>query len=587
MNRWLSLLLHLLWVTILITGPALAAPPLPPSASQGFDVPHDELSPEAEQAMWEEIQRNVEMLRREGLIAPRATTQAVAYNFPLRLAPGLPDYTGFRVSAFVDHDPNTGTAAVLDYNGGTRTYDTHRGTDYALWPFGWNKVNASEMQVIAAAAGQIVYRSNVDPTDHNPCDGGSSLDDWNAIAVIDAGNDPSTLADDRMTLYGHMRYNSLTSKGVGQMVAQGEYLGTAASSGNSGGPHLHFEVRNKPWSNADRIDPYAPENQLGSSLWASQRPYYDSAINRLSTHSAQALYVFDQCQVTVPNLQDNFTTPTTIRFDAYYRDYQGALITDFKIYRPDGSVFQAWQDVPTDGTFVSNPYKDKPFVFSNTDPAGTWRFTATYNGQTYETFFNVNAPTTVAVTTPNGGEQWGVTLPHTINWTDNLGGDVNIALYRNGVYSTTLAYNTPSDGEYSWTPDATLALGTGYTIRVTSVINSALYDASNAAFTLTPPLLIARDDFALTVLNAPITLPVLSNDTDPNGNALTLAAVGQPLSGTVSSISSTLLYTPTLGFLGSDVFTYTVSASTQTATATVTVLVANQISKLFLPLIRR
>jgi len=117
--------------------------------------------------MWEEIQRNLKGLQSIGALAPTIGAQAVTYNFPLRLAPGAPGYSGFRVSAFVDHNPASGSGAILDYNSGTRTYDGHRGTDYALWPFSWNKLDAGEMQVIAAAAGTIVSKANVDPTDHN------------------------------------------------------------------------------------------------------------------------------------------------------------------------------------------------------------------------------------------------------------------------------------------------------------------------------------------------------------------------------------------------------------------------------------
>jgi len=160
--------------------------------------PRDELSALQEQIMWRDIQYNIALLKSQPLLAEPDATQSVAYGFPLRLAPGLPDYAGFRVSAFVDHDPALGP--VLDYNGGTRTYDGHRGTDFALWPFSWNKVDAGDMQVIAAAAGTLAYKANVDPTDHNPCDGGSNNDPWNYVGIVHA--------DGRLTIYGHIRYNS-------------------------------------------------------------------------------------------------------------------------------------------------------------------------------------------------------------------------------------------------------------------------------------------------------------------------------------------------------------------------------------------
>jgi murein DD-endopeptidase MepM/ murein hydrolase activator NlpD len=577
MKRWPSVLLALcVTLSLAATTPAAASrPTLQPAAAVGVtdEPPCDELTPAQEQAMWDEIQRYVAVLRRQYMLAAPDAAQAVTYNFPLRLAPGLPDYAGFRVSAFVDHNPASGP--VLDYDGGARTYDGHHGTDYALWPFGWNKLDDGAMQVIAAAAGTLVAYSNGNPADHH-CGPGSS-GNWNYVALAHA--------DGRMTIYGHLRYNSLTPKGLGQTVAQGEYLGTAASSGSSTGPHLHFEVRAASFSPV-WLDPYAGPDSQPQSMWASQRPYFDSGINHLSTHSAPPSTP-DACQPTLTNPQDSFTTPSTVYFYTYYRDYRTGLTTQFSIYRPDGSVFHAWQDVPDSNTFYSGAYQAVAYAFSAADPAGTWRFEAKYNSQVYETFFNVNAPPAVRVASPNGGEQWSKAFAHSLTWTDNLGGQVNIALYRNGQYSATLAYNAPSNGQYLWAPDSTLPPGPGYTIRVTSVTGPAVYDASDAPFGLTDAGLVARDDFALTPNTTAVTLDVLGNDDRPIGAPITITALGPPLSGTVSLSGAQVVYTPTLGLLGPDVFTYTVSTSTDSAQAAVTVLVVSQVRRLFLPAIRR
>lgn len=385
MHRAFLLILSALTVTALPAGAAHAIVPdetVPPATSCDAEAeqPRDELSAAEELAMWEEIQHNINVLRTQGKLTAPGEKQTVAFAFPLRMAPGLPDYAGFTVSAFADHHSAPGQ--VLDYNGGTRTYDGHRGTDYALWPFSWNKVDAGDVQVVAAAAGTIVNKVNVDSTDHNPCDGGSSSDSWNYVAI--------THADGRLTIYGHMRYNSLTTKSIGETVSEGEYLGTVASSGNSSGPHLHFEIRFGSYSNTEWIDPYAGPASQSESLWASQRPYHDSAINTLSTHSAQPVYT--PCQATTTNFQNSFTTPARILFYSYYRDYQGALPTQGKIYRPDGTLFQSWSH--TDGsTFSSGTDRYWAFDFADSEPTGTWRFEATYNGQTYETLFNLDSPT--------------------------------------------------------------------------------------------------------------------------------------------------------------------------------------------------
>lgn len=480
-RRWVSLLFAaaifggaMASVAIAAEAPSSVVPIL--VAEGATDEPvRDHLSEQQEQAMVSEIRRNIEMLRSNSQLALPDATLTVAYNFPLRMAPGLPDYSGFRVSAFADHIPVIGASQILDYTGGTRTYDGHRGTDFALWPFGWNKVDAGEVQVIAAAAGTIAYKSQTDSSDHNPCDGGTGNDPWNFIGVVHA--------DGRLTIYGHMRYNSLTSKAIGQTVAQGEYLGTAASSGNSSGPHLHFEVRYGTYSNEEWVDPYAGPGSQPESLWVSQRSYADSAINRLATHSSPASTA-NSCALTVTHLQDDFSTQQNIFFYAYFRDYQGALVAELRLFRPDGAVFQSWQY--STATVFSSLWSSAWVVnLPNDSPSGTWRFQADYNGQRYETHLNVNSPMVISVTSPNGGEQWERLQPHLVTWTDNLGGEINIDLYRNDTHLGALVSNAPSDGQYLWTPDADLLPGGGYKLRMTSVVNSALMDYSDAAFTLT------------------------------------------------------------------------------------------------------
>lgn len=454
-----------------------------PTDEVALDALSDNLSIAEEQVMWREIRRSVDHLKRQNLLPKTLDVAASNYIFPLRLAPGLPDSAGFRVSAFSDHNPAAG--AVLDYNGGTRTYDFHRGTDLALSPWSWNKLDAGAVHVVASAAGTIAFKANGDATDHNPCDGGSNSDPWNYIAIAHG--------DGRLTIYGHLRYNSLTSKTIGQTVAQGEYLGTVGSSGSSSGPHLHFEVRYGGFSNAEWIDPYAGPSSQPESLWAIQRPYFDSAINRLSTHFSSPSTA-DACALTVTRLQDSFSTGENVYFYAFYRDYQGPVVTQLNLHRPDGSTFESWQ-YTTPTVFGSNSSAAWVRNFPAGSASGTWRFEAIYNGGSHETYFNLDAPTTIAVDSPNGGENWDRALAHALTWTDNLGGEVNIDLYRNNVFVATLASNSPSDGVLLWTPDPALATGPGYSVRVTSVTTPSLNDSSNATFTLSNDLHLFSDSF--------------------------------------------------------------------------------------------
>jgi murein DD-endopeptidase MepM/ murein hydrolase activator NlpD len=60
-------------------------------------------------------------------------------------------------------------------------------------------------------------------------------------------------ADGRYTQYGHL---SAISVKAGQSVVAGQRIGRSGSTGNSTGPHLHFEVRTGPGFGTD-IDPVA------------------------------------------------------------------------------------------------------------------------------------------------------------------------------------------------------------------------------------------------------------------------------------------------------------------------------------------
>ena len=69
---------------------------------------------------------------------------------------------------------------------------------------------------------------------------------------------------------------------------------------------------------------------------------------------------------------------------------------------------------------------------------------------------------------------------------------------------------------------------------------------------------------------------LLSNDSDPDGDALSVTDVGQPANGTVTdNENGDWTYTPNPGFSGSDSFEYTVSDGVDSENATVTVIVTD------------
>lgn len=68
---------------------------------------------------------------------------------------------------------------------------------------------------------------------------------------------------------------------------------------------------------------------------------------------------------------------------------------------------------------------------------------------------------------------------------------------------------------------------------------------------------VAANDNVETSANSPITIDVLGNDTDPDGDPLTISDIVLPVHGTVTlNADNTITYTPTQGYVGADQFAY-------------------------------
>jgi C1A family cysteine protease len=90
----------------------------------------------------------------------------------------------------------------------------------------------------------------------------------------------------------------------------------------------------------------------------------------------------------------------------------------------------------------------------------------------------------------------------------------------------------------------------------------------------------SSNDTVSTNENVPAVIKVLANDTDPDGDALTIASVTSPSHGTAAvTAADAVTYTPASGFFGSDLFTYIAQdgkGGKDTATVYVTVNYVNQ-----------
>ncbi len=129
-----------------------------------------------------------------------------------------------------------------------------------------------------------------------------------------------------------------------------------------------------------------------------------------------------------------------------------------------------------------------------------------------------------------------------------------------------------ADGGFRYLPDADFHGTDSFTYTVS---DGSAADIGTVTVTVRavndPP--VAADDAAITDEDTPVAVDVLANDSDPDGDALTVTAVGSPAHGTVSWGPSSVTYTPETNFHGTDSFTYTVSDGSATDSADVTVTV--------------
>ncbi len=118
------------------------------------------------------------------------------------------------------------------------------------------------------------------------------------------------------------------------------------------------------------------------------------------------------------------------------------------------------------------------------------------------------------------------------------------------------------------------------TATVTVTVRDGSGNSTQAQFVVTVndinDVPVAANDEALTQEDTPVSIDVLANDTDSDGDTLTISAAGGASHGTVTIAGDkrSLTYTPAANYNGTDSFTYTATdgdAASQPATVSVTI----------------
>jgi hypothetical protein len=158
-------------------------------------------------------------------------------------------YHDIAATSFVDLDPSS---AQLDFECNSWATNGHNGIDCELRSFAEQAIG---VPVFAVLPGTVIAKDDGHP-DMNTVQAGQPGN----YVILDHGNN-------RHTWYLHLKNASVTPQ-LGQVVRAGEQLGLAASSGNSGSPHLHFESR----QGGLPYEPHGGPCRPGPSGWLDQDP---------------------------------------------------------------------------------------------------------------------------------------------------------------------------------------------------------------------------------------------------------------------------------------------------------------------------
>lgn len=268
------------------------------------------------------------------------------------------------VANYVDVNPQENKAE--DFTCGPRSYDGHKGTDFALKN---REIMRNGVNVLAARDGIVErLRDGEDDTqksetqiaelkaNRKECGNGVFLDHGAALK----------------TIYCHMKQGNITVK-VGDKVSAGDKIGEIGQSGMAEFPHLHFGI---VWENGV-IDPYTGmANQEGcglnkGALWADadamtyeQYSIYDGGF-RAAAPNFKAIEEGERNPETLP-----IDAKALVFWGAFYGLRENDKIT-LTITDPLGRVFVT-QDITQEKTRARQYYYTGRTLAGKTMPPGQY-----------------------------------------------------------------------------------------------------------------------------------------------------------------------------------------------------------------------
>lgn len=223
------------------------------------------------------------------------------------------------VNGYVDVDPEFCFDCDVDYRGNASlTRDFHNGIDFAVPNFA---AADRGVAVLAAADGMVMLAQDGNFDRHTSFQ--FPIPEGNRV-FIDHG-------DGWVTQYYHLQRDSVTVEAGDQVVA-GQVIGRVGSSGNSAGPHLHFEVQR----NHSPVEPFVTPDDyfIDPPAYAYDN---DPVLHDLGITTA---FPFFRDILELPSDNDALPAATVSLWPwVVLSAIEPGDTWELKIYRPDGTEY--------------------------------------------------------------------------------------------------------------------------------------------------------------------------------------------------------------------------------------------------------
>ena len=496
-----------------------------------------------------------------------------------------------------DSDPDSDPLSVDSVTEGANGSVTNNGTDVTYSPdAGWTGVDTFTYTVtdgmggfdtatVTATVKEVVYRDEFNAQAYDGSDGTVA---WSGDWFESAGDGP-LLGEERVDIDGAEAFVLMFADST-----PGDYVERTADLSLLASPELTFDYRQQFMTPSVGFEVQVSED--GStwtpvwSKWGSgSDPAYMSVTVDLSAFSANptilrfthitgtpAGFIFhlDNVQIAeATNLppvavDDADGTPedTPVTVDVLANDSDpdaDPLSVDSVTQGSNGSVVNNGSDV----TYDPDPdwYGTDTFTYTIADGDGR------FDTATVTVTVSAEPDPPVAVDdTDSTAEDTPVTVDVLANDSDVDLDSLSVSAVSQGSNGSVV--NNGSDVTYS--PDSEWSGVDSFTYTVTD--GNGGFDTATVTVDVSPvnddP--VAIDDVDATTEDMAVTVDVLANDADPEGDGLSVSAVFQGSNGSVVNNGSDVTYDPDSDWHGTDAFTYTVAdgdGGFDTATVTVTV----------------